>query len=282
MLKKIYSFLPDLSQSLIITGIMILVGSLISGLAMIAINFMIPALIPYTQLFLYPVLFLPPAIYIYLKIINQKNIEHVEGGSSEKVVIPINNPNFGRLGGILSFILIFFLVFSFNIITEPLSSWMGVPGFIKHLMQQMKENPLSTFIPIAIFAPLLEEVLCRGIILRGLLHYYSPWKAILWSAGIFAVIHLNPWQAIPAFLLGSLMGWIYYKTRSLWATIFIHFINNSFSFAITVLFPKLPDDITYSSIIPGNYYYITFTIALLFTAGAIYIMNQKYDKPLSY
>lgn len=280
MIKKLDSYLPDLSQSLIIMGLMILVGSFISVIATVAINFIFPAFEPYSQLMIYPLLFLPPAIYIYSKIVNQKDMAYVLG-ATEKPVVPLNNPRFGRLGGLLSFIIIFFLIFAFNIVTEPLSSWMGVPDFIKDLMQNMKENPLTSFISVAVFAPLFEEVLCRGIILRGLLHYYSPWKAIILSAAMFAVMHLNPWQAIPAFLIGGLMGWIYYKTRSLWATIFIHFLNNSFSFAITVLFPELPDDATFSSIIPGNYYFITYTIALLFTVGAIYLMNQKYDKPVS-
>jgi membrane protease YdiL (CAAX protease family) len=281
MLKKLDSYLPDLSQCLIIMGLMILVGSVVSVLATVAIGFIFPSFEPYSQLLIYPLLFLPPGIYIYSKIVNQKDMAYVMG-SAEKQIVPLNNPGFGRLGGVLSFILFFFLVFAFNLVTEPLSSWMGVPEFIRVLMQDMKDYPFTTFISVAIFAPLFEELLCRGIILRGLLHYYSPWKAILWSAGMFAVMHLNPWQAIPAFLIGSLMGWVYYKTRSLWATIFIHFINNGFSFAITVLFPQLPDDVTYASLIPGNYYYITFTIALLFTVGAIYIMNQKYDKPVSY
>jgi len=284
MIKKLDSYLPDLSQSLIIMGLMILVGTLVSVLATVAISFIFPAFEPYSQLLIYPLLFLPPAIFIYSKIVNQNDMAYVLG-ATEKPVVPLNNPRFGRLGGVLSFIIIFFLIFAFNIVTEPLSSWMGVPGFIKDLMQNMKENPLTSFISVAVFAPLFEEVLCRGIILRGLLHYYSPWKAILLSAAMFAVMHLNPWQAIPAFLIGGLMGWIYYKTRyktrSLWATIFIHFLNNSFSFAITVLFPELPDDATFSSIIPGNYYFITYTIALLFTVGAIYLMNQKYDKPVS-
>jgi len=280
MIKKLDSYLPDLSQSLIIMGLMILVGSVVSVLATVAISFIFPSFEPYSQLLIYPLLFLPPAIYIYSKIVNQKDMAYVLG-ANEKPVVPLNNPRFGRLGGLLSFIIIFFLIFAFNIVTEPLSSWMGVPEFIKDVMQNMKENPLTAFISVAIFAPLFEEVLCRGIILRGLLHYYSPWKAILWSAAMFAVMHLNPWQAIPAFLIGTLMGWIYYKTRSLWATIFIHFLNNSFSFAITVLFPELPDDATFSSIIPGNYYFITYIIALLFTVGAIYLMNQKYDKPIS-
>ncbi|EKD31851.1 MAG: hypothetical protein ACD_77C00233G0001 [uncultured bacterium] len=280
MLRKLNTFLPDLNQSLIILALMIAAGSIIAILGTWAVYYVFPTMGPYSQFLMYPLLFLPPAIYIYIKIVTNKNMVNASG-AVEKPVVPLNNPGFGKLGGLLSFIIFFFLIFAFNIVTEPFSSWMGVPDFIKTLMQNMKENPLTMFISVAVFAPLFEEVLCRGIILRGLLHYYSPWKAIVWSSAMFAVMHLNPWQAIPAFLIGGLMGWIYYKTRSLWATIFIHFLNNSFSFAITVLFPELPDDVTYSSIIPGNYYYITFIIALIFTVGAIYLMNKKYDKPVS-
>lgn len=280
MLRKLNTFLPDLNQSLIILALMIAAGSIIAILGTWAVYYVFPTMGPYSQFLMYPLLFLPPAIYIYIKIVTNKNMVNASG-AVEKPVVPLNNPGFGKLGGLLSFIIFFFLIFAFNIVTEPFSSWMGVPDFIKTLMQNMKENPLTMFISVAVFAPLFEEVLCRGIILRGLLHYYSPWKAIVWSSAMFAVMHLNPWQAIPAFLIGGLMGWIYYKTRSLWATIFIHFLNNSFSFAITVLFPELPDDVTYSSIIPGNYYYITYIIALLFTVGAIYLMNKKYDKPVS-
>ena len=71
-------------------------------------------------------------------------------GATEKPIVPLNNPSFGRLGGVLSFIIIFFLIFAFNIVTEPLSSWMGVPDFIKTLMQNMKENPLTAFISVAV------------------------------------------------------------------------------------------------------------------------------------
>ena len=280
MFKKLNTFLPDLNQSLIILALTTVAGSIISVLGGWAVYLLFPPLVPYKQFMMYPLVFLPPAIYIYTKIALTKKMAD-SSGAIEKPVVPINNPGFGKLGGLLSFIIFFFLIFAFNIVTEPLSSWMGIPDFIKEIMKLMKENPLTMFISVAVFAPLFEEVLCRGIILRGLLHYYSPWKAIIWSSAMFAIMHLNPWQAIPAFLIGGLMGWIYYKTRSLWATIFIHFLNNSFSFAITVLFPKLPDDVTFASIIPGNYYYITFLIALLFTVGAIYLMNQKYDKPVS-
>lgn len=83
---------------------------------------------------------------------------------------------------------------------------MGVPDFIKEFYDNMKLNPWSSFLTVVIFAPLFEELLCRGVILRGLLHHITPAKAIFWSALMFAVMHLNPWQALPAFMVGLLMG----------------------------------------------------------------------------
>lgn len=77
MLKKLDSYLPDLSQSLIIMGLMILVGSVVSVLATVAISFIFPSFEPYSQLLIYPLLFLPPAIYIYSKIVNQKDMAYV-------------------------------------------------------------------------------------------------------------------------------------------------------------------------------------------------------------
>jgi membrane protease YdiL (CAAX protease family) len=159
--------------------------------------------------------------------------------------------------------------------------WMGMPDFMKELMRTFSENKISSLIMLVVFAPVLEEIFCRGIILRGLLNHYSPMKAIIWSAAFFGIIHMNPWQAIPAFLIGVLMGWIYWRTRSLWTTIFIHFINNGVAYIITVFFPNLTDDATYYDIIPGAYYYIALMAALIYTICILIIMNKLYDKPIS-
>lgn len=145
-------------------------------------------------------------------------------------------------------------------------------------MSQIHTNKVLTFISIAIFAPILEELFCRGIILRGLLHHISPTKAILLSALMFGVMHLNPWQAIPAFILGIFMGWIYWRTNSLLATIFIHFTNNGFSYFVTLMWPDLPAHFGFVDLIPNNYYYLIYAIALFFTLFAFIIMNKNYEK----
>lgn len=78
-----------------------------------------------------------------------------------------------------------------------------------------------------IVAPLTEELLFRGIILRGFLRVYSVPRSIFLSSALFAIIHLNPWQAIGAFVLGGLFGWWYVRTRSLLPCIVGHAAFNA-------------------------------------------------------
>ena len=64
------------------------------------------------------------------------------------------------------------------------------------------------------------------MILRGLLLHYSAPTAIIASALLFGLVHLNPWQAVGAVALGVLFGWWYVRTRSLTLCIFGHAVNN--------------------------------------------------------
>lgn len=49
------------------------------------------------------------------------------------------------------------------------------------------------------------------------------------SSLFFAFIHLNPWQALPAFILGMLFAYVYYRTGSLKLTMLMHCTNNTFA-----------------------------------------------------
>jgi membrane protease YdiL (CAAX protease family) len=77
-------------------------------------------------------------------------------------------------------------------------------------------------------APLLEEMLFRGVILRGFLRRYTRSFSILWSAALFAIAHLNLYQAATALALGIVAGWLYERCRSLWPCILLHAAYNSF------------------------------------------------------
>ena len=109
---------------------------------------------------------------------------------------------------------------------------------IKDVMDQLlKESPFwCTLLSVSVFAPLVEEWLCRGLVLRGLMNKMKPAGAICISAAFFAILHMNPWQALPAFLLGVLFGYVYYKTGSLKLTMLMHCVNNT----MAVVFSKIP------------------------------------------
>ena len=124
-------------------------------------------------------------------------------------------------------------------ITEPVVTLLPeMPERLENTMKMVMEDmPLwATLLSVAVFAPLFEEWLCRGLVLRGLLHSMRPAPAIIISAIFFAILHMNPWQAIPAISLGILFGYVYYRTGSLKLTMLMHCANNMFA----VIFSKIP------------------------------------------
>ncbi len=278
MFKRYRYFMPDLAQSWVIVILLLTVaGGLTALIVNLLLTLLLPGLSAGIEIVTYPLIFIPTAIYIHLSVLkNEKSSKEGDSGIVEPA--PFDNPDFGKLGALASFALILPLVFAFNLSIEPLTKWMGVPDFLETLLVQIKENKLFSFISIVIFAPLLEEILCRGVILRSLLRQTTPLKAIIWSSVMFGVMHMNPWQAIPAFLVGLLIGWIYWRTGSLWSAIFIHFVNNGFSYIITILFPQLPADYGFADIIPDGFYFPVYIFSLIFIFGTIYLMDKNYGK----
>ncbi|MDR0419941.1 MAG: CPBP family intramembrane metalloprotease [Prevotellaceae bacterium] len=123
-----------------------------------------------------------------------------------------------------------------------------MPDALKQSLEETMSSNFFTILTAVIAAPALEEIICRGIICEGLIKNISPRAAILWSAFIFAVIHLNPWQGLSAFAIGCFLGWIYWKTRSIIPCIFIHFVNNALAmFAYHYYVENLNYDLTASS-----------------------------------
>lgn len=104
-----------------------------------------------------------------------------------------------------------------------------MPEFLKVILQELFSANSSIFGQIfllVIVAPLTEELLFRGIILRGLLGRCRAASAVLLSAALFALIHLNPWQLLSAFLIGVILGWVYLRTGSVWLCVLGHAVNN--------------------------------------------------------
>ena len=85
-------------------------------------------------------------------------------------------------------------------------------------------NSVSMFLYVAIFAPIFEEVLFRGLILQNLLPYGKKF-AIIGSAFLFGVFHGNLLQSPYAFLSGLVLGYAAIEYGLIWPIV-LHMFNN--------------------------------------------------------
>ncbi len=114
-------------------------------------------------------------------------------------------------------------------INIAVSRLIPAPPWFMELFERIFENDFGiygTFLKVVVIAPVIEEILFRGIIMHGFMRNYAGAVAILISALFFALFHLNPWQFPATFLLGLLLGWIMVITRNIFACIAGHAINN--------------------------------------------------------
>ena len=117
-----------------------------------------------------------------------------------------------------------------------------LPNWIEDQQEMLLGNYWG-YLVIGIFAPLAEEVVFRGAILRTLLGWdhgidkqstanSRVYGAISVSAVLFALIHMNPAQMPFAFLAGWLLGWMYWRTGSILPGMAYHWANNSTAYII--------------------------------------------------
>jgi membrane protease YdiL (CAAX protease family) len=73
-----------------------------------------------------------------------------------------------------------------------------------------------------ILIPLGEELLFRGLFLRGFYYRYGATPALALSAALFALVHLNPWGVVGIFIAGWVLGWLVLRSGSLWPAVMLH------------------------------------------------------------
>ena len=114
-------------------------------------------------------------------------------------------------------------------IDNLIQSMMPVPEYVRESFHGLiggETHVLFSIFVGMIVAPVTEECLFRGVMLRGFLAHYSVKRAIVVSALLFGAFHLNPWQFPGAVAVGTLLGWWYVRTRSLLPCLFGHALYN--------------------------------------------------------
>lgn len=260
--NKSFSFYrPDVKGILVLVALF-LAGALVGNFITLILSSICGQefVADYSIVITYPCQFIFPMLYAAKQSRINKAAELDED-------VPVDSNRFSPVGPFQLAIMVIAGTIACGIITEPICALLPqMPDFIKQLMEMLVNGPLwATILATCVMAPVLEEWLCRGMVMRGMLKRTSPTAAILISAAFFAIIHLNPWQAIPAFMLGCLFGLVYYKTGSLKLTILMHCANNAFSVYTSHRFEGF--DYTWQ-IMDGNMsqYYILYG-ASIFIAG---------------
>lgn len=146
--------------------------------------------------------------------------------------------------------------------------------FVGDVLAQMLGTTEGYFV-ICMLAPLAEEIVFRGAVIRSIVEWgrnrrlkhidagntaavYSlsdtkiQWVAIIISAVLFAIAHLNPAQMPHALVVGILLGWLFVETGSIVPGFLFHWINNSAAYVMVKLFPSMPIDAPLEEYFSGN------------------------------
>ena len=138
------------------------------------------------------------------------------------------------------------------------------------------------YLAIGLLAPLSEEIVLRGAVLRSLLskpllagrsERVNAWTAIAISAVFFALVHFNPAQMPHAFVIGLLLGWMYWRTGSILPGVAYHWANNSIAYILYNIYPN--PDIKLIDIFKGSEQHVLMAVgfSLLILIPAIYQLH---------
>ena len=96
---------------------------------------------------------------------------------------------------------------------------------------------------IAGLAAIGEELLFRGVLQRLFIKQFkNPWAGILIAAFLFSALHMQFYGFLPRFVLGVLLGAVYWYSGSLWIAILTHFLYDGLLITITYFDPSMLND----------------------------------------
>jgi membrane protease YdiL (CAAX protease family) len=174
------------------------------------------------------------------------------------------------------------VIIAFRMIFDnSLTLWISnipMPEFINDAFEELAISPIILILSVAVVAPIYEEILFRGILLKGMARKINPTIALVISAVFFALVHMNIPQGINAFLLGLVIGSIYLKTGSIYLSIFAHFVNNILAITVSSEFMLIEGKYA----IGAHGIFFILGIILLVAAYKGYEQNKVENQPEAY
>ena len=127
-------------------------------------------------------------------------------------------------------------------------------------------SQMLALVAAVILAPVNEECIMRGLILKNLQRFFSTPVVVIVQAVLFGIFHANWVQGIYVIPIGAALGYVAVRSRSVIPCIFMHLFYNSLSFAAAML--------------PGCCQTGAFAVAVVVvSAGAVWFMGRSERAP---
>ena len=134
---------------------------------------------------------------------------------------------------------------------------------------------LINLVVVAVFAGVGEELLFRGVLQRLLIKIFkSPMAGIIVVAFVFSAIHFQFFGFLPRFVLGVVLGLIYWYSGSLWPAIFAHFVYDAVAVIAVHFNPELLTN-TEATLFTDHINWIYAIISLLLMGAIIWYMKVQ-------
>jgi membrane protease YdiL (CAAX protease family) len=102
------------------------------------------------------------------------------------------------------------------------------PPMSKLMSDMFRSFPwFLTFLAVGFGPGLVEEIWCRGFLGRGLTARYGLVLGVTMTSILFGLMHGSLTYAIPTAIMGAYLHFVYLTSRSIWASILLHTLNNS-------------------------------------------------------
>lgn len=278
MLKKLANALPDLKESWLIFFLLLLGQLSVSVLETAVFSLVGPdagsRLRVELQQVLMPVVYAAgyvfPLMYIYWMGLRRGDSAHAG----------FDRPRFGKMGAWVFIPLAVLMECALVVLLESIPPIGRMPEWMKEALESVMNSGLFyNLLTVSVLAPVLEEFVFRGVILRGLLQKMRPVWAVFWSSALFALAHMNPWQAVPAFVIGCLLGWLYYRSGSYWTVVLLHALNNAATVVVSsVAGLDVAGEESLLSMVGQQAAYLMAVLSIIVLVAGIALINKYLPK----
>jgi uncharacterized protein len=201
--------------------------------------------------------------------------------------------------------IVFLLVAGIMLASSPMINWMvsvnesmKLPSFLSGVEKWMQDSEdqaaqltdsflattsigglaLNLFM-IAVLPAIGEEMLFRGLLQRLFAEWFrNIHVAILFTALIFGIIHLQFYGILPRVILGAMFGYMFYWSGSLWVPVLAHFLNNGAAVVISFLVSRGQADPSLEDIGTGGNGWLIISSFVITGAMMFWIWKNREKK----